>query len=141
MSLTEPMSLTVAEPESKVTALCVAAEHQRTEMVRQLLALQADVNCTSASGNTALHFAARSGNPDVLALLREAGACCAVRGIASNFKHRMKLQQACMHARVHVLVPIHREAHAPIFRLRIAMATLPYCRQLLRARWRVSVGC
>ena len=77
----------MAEPESEVTALCVAAEHQQEQMVRQLLALRADVNRASSSGNTALHFAARSGSPAILALLQEAGASCAVCAREARLRH------------------------------------------------------
>ena len=66
------------QPESEVTALLVAAEHGHEELVRQLVELRADVTRTSSSGNTALHFAARSHNTAILTLLHDAGANCAV---------------------------------------------------------------
>ena len=75
------LGIDFAEPDSGVTALSVASEHRQADMVRTLLGLGADVNRASAAGNTALHFAARSGSPTILALLREAGAGCSVSSV------------------------------------------------------------
>ncbi|MCO5055485.1 ankyrin repeat domain-containing protein [Thermomonas sp.] len=48
--------------------------HGRAEAVMTLLANGADVHATDAEGNTPLHHAARSSDPGVAALLRDAGA-------------------------------------------------------------------
>jgi ankyrin repeat protein len=54
--------------------LAVASESQNVERVRALLKAGADVNAKSATGETALDWALKFGNPDVIAALRSAGA-------------------------------------------------------------------
>src|SRR3546814_5426975 len=48
--------------------------HGRPDAVMTLLANGADPRATDAEGNTPLHFAARSSDPGVAALLRDAAA-------------------------------------------------------------------
>ena len=60
-----------------MTALLAATRdswHGRPETVMTLLANGADVRATDAEGNTPLHYAARSADPGVAALLRDAAA-------------------------------------------------------------------
>jgi len=53
--------------------LAVASEHQNVEVARLLLNAGSDVNATSDAGESALDWALKFGNPDVIAALRKAG--------------------------------------------------------------------
>lgn len=64
-------------PHRGMTALLAATRdswHGRPEAVMTLLANGADVRTVDADGNTPLHFAARTSDPGVAALLRDAAA-------------------------------------------------------------------
>lgn len=65
------------QPHRGMTALLAATRdswHGRPEAVMTLLANGADVRIADAEGNTPLHFAARTADPGVAALLRDAAA-------------------------------------------------------------------
>ncbi len=67
----------VNQPHCSVTPLLAATRdswHGRPEAVMTLLANGADPRATDAEGNTPLHHAARSSDPGVAALLRDAAA-------------------------------------------------------------------
>ncbi|GAB3736665.1 ankyrin repeat domain-containing protein [Luteimonas pelagia] len=67
----------VNEPHGGLTPLLAATRdswHGRPEAVMTLLANGADPRAVDAEGNTPLHHAARSSDPGVAALLRDAGA-------------------------------------------------------------------
>ncbi len=60
--------------------LAVASETQNPEVVRLLLEKGADVKAKSNAGETALDWAKKFGNPDVIALLQKAGGLAAQNG-------------------------------------------------------------
>jgi len=72
--------------EHDTPVLCAAAHKGSAHALKVLLTGGADVRLTSISGDTALHFAARNGDANCIALLLAAGApleaksrCAAVR--------------------------------------------------------------
>ncbi|NXR94534.1 KANK4 protein, partial [Hypocryptadius cinnamomeus] len=57
------------------TALMLGVSHERDDMVRALLACQADVNLQDEEGSTALMVACRQGNADIVRLLLAQPGC------------------------------------------------------------------
>ena len=62
------------DPDPVPLALVTAATHGRTDVVRVLLDAGADPNVADSNDQTALHFAAYVGHPDVVELLLERAA-------------------------------------------------------------------
>ena len=63
-----------AKDEAGSTALMVASEYGRTEIVKLLIAAGADVNAKNELGWTALMWASRHGHTETVKLLIDAGA-------------------------------------------------------------------
>lgn len=63
------------DPQSEGnTALILAAHHGRTEIVKHLLSIGADVSLVNDTGHAAIHGAAASGKVEILLMLAGAGA-------------------------------------------------------------------
>ncbi|MFO7684518.1 MAG: ankyrin repeat domain-containing protein [Desulfobacterales bacterium] len=67
-----------AKTEKRATPLLVAAANSDLDVVVQLIAAEADLNCTDRSGDTALHHAAYKGSAAIVQALVKAGADRAV---------------------------------------------------------------
>ncbi|KAG8631000.1 hypothetical protein KVT40_000140 [Elsinoe batatas] len=65
---------TTSDEQKGTTALHLAAQNGRAEVVRTLLQLKLDVNFQDKSGSTALHIAASKGYHEVVQALLSAGA-------------------------------------------------------------------
>jgi ankyrin repeat protein len=63
-----------AKSNDGITSLMIAAEEGKGAVVKELIAARADVNARDKDGKTAFMWAATTANPDVLTLLKKAGA-------------------------------------------------------------------
>ncbi len=86
------------------TLLFVAVVHQQEHIVRRLLAEDGlrtmDINKVAASGNTALHVAAREGRADLVQVLLEHGADPSVRNAESGDATALDMAKMMGHDKV-----------------------------------------
>lgn len=74
----------------QVTALHLAANNDRRDVVKYILANGGDINAQSVLGDTPIHLAARKGHLDIVAQLLEHGASIDIQ----NVNHKTALQLA-----------------------------------------------
>ncbi|XP_050162985.1 KN motif and ankyrin repeat domain-containing protein 4 isoform X1 [Myiozetetes cayanensis] len=93
------------------TALMLGVSHERDDMVRALLACQADVNLQDEEGTTALMVACRQGNMDIVRLLL-AQPGCQVMLTDKGGNSALSLAQGAAHGDIAALLRAHIE-HSP----------------------------